>query len=466
MNNRVNLKSLDESLTAVYQAKPRQEFQSSLRAQIDEQIRQMMTAEQTKRSIFRRSGWAYAALVAVFVTVFIFAIGPRQVLAGVYQLLGYIPGVGFVGDSQTVQILAEPVSINHGNLTLTLEDAVTDEAYTRLFLRVDGLQMDNGLFQEQDQSLAGRKSLIQPDGSEIVLKSWSVEKEGDHFNLTYYFDPLPQRVASATLFLDQLPGQADGAAPEGWQLEFQLQSGVADERLIEAVPVNVTSQAEKGITMVLESRAQTPSGDVFSVKLVSDNPDLSIEENWAGFLSLESADGKKIPINGNYDQNGLGNFTFQTPPLASNEDYSLKLSGPISIFTRIPIEENGNRFEVDLGDNQKPWQNWELDQSFQSGGRSFHLIGAQMAAGNACEPTNGAGENATSLLFSFEPVNGVDQIMVTPLDGETMAERIYLQGSCILYPQQPSGRQAFAISGFSSQVEGNWMLTWRMQENK
>ncbi|MDD5370582.1 MAG: hypothetical protein PHQ40_15980 [Anaerolineaceae bacterium] len=45
------------------------------------------------------------------IAVIITAVGPERVLAAVRGLMGYIPGVGFVQDSETSRVPAAPVSL-------------------------------------------------------------------------------------------------------------------------------------------------------------------------------------------------------------------------------------------------------------------------------------------------------------------------------------------------------------------
>jgi hypothetical protein len=262
-------------------------------------------------------------------------------------------------------------------------------------------------------------------------------------------------------------GPASGALPgparESWQVRLHFQPGQAGERIVEAAPLARSSQEMNGITLTLESIAQTVGMDALKVGLQTDDPNLYLDPNWEYGLIVKDRDGQSLLLEPTsiFDQNGYRGVLLQTPILRPGQRYSLSLQGPIEGYQYIPSEDPSSHFNLDLGSNPQPGQSWKLDQTLQAAGKVLHLTGAHLLAGNACDSSGSAPEGTASLTFDFDPQPGVFDVMVTPVDETPRASRIY-QRACIVYPEPPSDLLRFQISNIYFPIEGHWEISWQM----
>ncbi|MEJ5200982.1 MAG: hypothetical protein WHV66_02005, partial [Anaerolineales bacterium] len=115
------------------------------------------------------------------------------------RLTGFIPGFGFTSDIRSVYLLSEPVDAISGGVTLSVDQAVSDESKLWVNLTVTGLP------EEQDFSQA---FVFLPNGEKISFQMSSgmaVDSNGAH--LTYVFPPLPTATSDLVLFVENLGGQ-------------------------------------------------------------------------------------------------------------------------------------------------------------------------------------------------------------------------------------------------------------------
>jgi len=453
--------TFEDKLVAANHIDPRPEFLSNLRIRLVQQDPRNPPFAERVGMVFRSPAWVTTTLVVILMAIGVIAVGPQRVEAVFNQLLGYISGIGFVENAENIRVLSEPVGATRDDVTLTVEDAAIDAAYTHINIRVEGLDLNRDLAKQGSDISSGQRGLVLPDGTNAVLESYSVEVDGDTLAIKMLYSPLPGNVTEATLILDQIPGVSLGFPLENWQIPMQFQSGQADNRILAATRVDLPSQEQQGITMILKNVAQTPNMDIFNVKLVTDDPAVNVEGDWSQSLSLIDTNGQRIPISGTYDINGSSSYTFQTQHLESGPGYSLGLKGAFTVFRNASANETRNQFIVDLGSNPEIGQSWVMDQTVEAAGHSFHLIGVHLIAGNACESSvDGNDKGIMSLAFSFDPHPGTIDIMVFPINETLKASRVYLK-SCIVYPEMPTGSAEFEISGITEAIEGDWQISWQ-----
>jgi len=306
-------------------------------------------------------------------------------------------------------------------------------------------------------------------------------------HLTY--PPLPENVFEATLTFTQIPGVPPGKGPEGWQIPLHFKPGPAAGRVIDAIPLNLSSPEHQGITLVLESLAQTPGMDALRVRLEMNDPDLGMEVNWESGFRLEKTNGSQVLLEASsiFDPDGSASALLKVPLLEPGEHYILKLQGPIQVvksssadeknshFTLDPsagpqsgqtwvldeTDEKNSRFTLDLGANPQVGQSWVLDQTLVAGGKVIHLSGAHLLSGDRCSASSRPDSNLTSLVFDIDPQPGVTGLMIGPLHPTPMVDRIY-QGKCVVYKGTPNGSIEFKIFNVTYPVDGTWEIPWQV----
>jgi hypothetical protein len=407
--------------------------------------------------------WAAIAIgVVLLLLAAIGVIGPDRVLAAVRSLFGYLPGIGFVEDAETVRVLSGPISLTQGGVTVTVTEAVADAESTRIYFSAEGISHALQFIQQSAGLPVGQRRLILPDGSEIAtFQMWSVEARDTALDFQVVFQPLPQGTVDATLILGQIPGVPPEITRQDWRLPLHFLPGPASGRVLEAAPVLASSPEQQGISLRLESVAQTSGMAMLSVSVTVSDPTLALERDWENRVILEDADGSRIWLSANNsDLSRADTSVFPVPFLQHGARYTLKLLGPLEGFRAVSDDEAGSRFTLNLGVDPQPGQSWKLDQVIEAGGQRLHLSEARLLEGDACSSFPEAGGSGMSLAFDFDPQPGVINVMVTPLDSKSGASRVYTT-ACLVYPQTPKGVQTFRIANVTIPIEGVWTVDWQ-----
>ena len=87
---------------------------------------------------FSRLAWGLALAVLL---IGLLAASPRVVEA-LKRLLGYIPGVGYVEQGNSLRILTAPVTLEKDGLKLTIEKGAADAGHTILLGHLEGYTPD------------------------------------------------------------------------------------------------------------------------------------------------------------------------------------------------------------------------------------------------------------------------------------------------------------------------------------
>ncbi len=459
--------SIEEKLYAATRLpQPRPEFLAGLRMRLADERPYPLSLEERLKMTFRRTTtMAALSILAILLAAFVI-VGPQKVIAAVQQLIGYIPGIGFVEDTETVRVLAEPVSVTQDGITMTVDEAVADANSTRVNVRVDGpSDFRKFFFQPGAEIPFGPHRLTLPDGVEVTLRSFGVEVDKTWLIFQILYNALPDQVNDATLTIDSIPATLPGGVTGTWKIPLHFEPGQNDARMTGATSLSFSSQEVNGITMSLESAAQTDRMDALKISLQTKDPDLYIDINWENNLKLEDQDGQTLLLSPTafFVEDRKDVVTLETPILMPGEQYTLTLQGPIGVFRNVPSEDTTSRFSLDLGSNPHPGQSWKLDQTLEAAGKQIHLTGAHLLSSNVCGGPSYSTSSTTSLTFDFDFGSGFTNLMVVTTDADSKAWRSY-EGGCIVYPELPSGLLGFRISTVTFPVEGTWEIPWQAPE--
>jgi hypothetical protein len=173
----------------------------------------------------RRHRWALAgAGLVLILAVALAVVGPRRVLAGIQDLLGYVPGVGFL-DLEATRLLPAPVAVRRDGVTLRVDQVVAAQGYTKIVIRSDGLPPEDQLWPGGARQEGDFQPLLRlTDGQRLAAGTWTLRLGGG----TLEFPSLPGGVYHATLELARLPLVPAGAAPENWQVPLDLRPATGE----------------------------------------------------------------------------------------------------------------------------------------------------------------------------------------------------------------------------------------------
>ncbi|MDD5370577.1 MAG: DUF4179 domain-containing protein [Anaerolineaceae bacterium] len=409
--------------------------------------------------------------VVIFIGIFMFlaagitAVGPQRVLAAVQGLIGYIPGAGFVQDSETSCVLAEPVSLTRDGVTVTVDEVVADTQSTRIKLHIEGIRNLRKIIENGPEEPTGPKRLTLLDGTLIDLKGGSFRYfDNPWMTAEMTYAPLPLSTSEVILSFAQIPGIPPGKAPEDWSLHLQLKPGSESSRLVAATPASVTGVESAGFSLTVESIAQMEGLTALKVRL-NVAPELGhLVWTWKDRLLLMDAAGNSVPWlvqpKGTPGQSGM--VTGEVKALAPGENYTLHLQGPIELIQMVDPEP-ASQFTFDPGPDPQIGQSWALDQTLHVAGHPLHLTGAQLYTG-----MYGTGFNLT---FLFERQSGIATAMVYPLETPPATQRygsgdVLTEGNLTLlrpwveFKEMPSVPLTFQVNQISILVEGEWEVRW------
>ncbi len=271
------------------------EFLSDLRMQVLQQQRELGRKARAGRFHWRPV-WAVAISAVVLTMLVVLAVGPQNVLAAVQRLIGYIPGIGFVDNSQPVLQLAGPVIEQRGDVTIRVESAASDGQNTRINLRVEGLGNPAGRVEAKGQG-DHHLALRLKDGKTLPLRGYQVNYQ-PAFTIRIDFAQLPQDTQDATLTFNVIPGIPQGAGPEEWTFPLRFTTGQAYTAITEGSSLMLDSAPIDGVVLRLLNVSKTANGTAVQVQLNSEIPNTFIVTSRTDKLYLLDSEGHFIPFVG------------------------------------------------------------------------------------------------------------------------------------------------------------------------
>jgi hypothetical protein len=467
---------------------------------VDRLERELRTRAAEQRPVRRswlvaspRQQWAVGALALALVLALALAIvGPRRVLAQFQQLLGYVPGVGFV-DLEATRVLTAPVQVTRGGVTLRITQVLAKPDETLVVFEAEGLpayevrQVNEST--EQDLTAALRL----PGGSTLTGARQSVGRGNDTVSGSLRFAPLPTGVFQATLLLARLPYVEHGTAPEDWEvpLTLRLATGEVVAALFPQPYVPVEAEdTQRDITLRVLVVAHSPEATVLKLQAEWADPtwrfgfftagqDLRLSDDLGHSYGPPVAPSHNVVV-----QHAIG---IPSPPdgtvtpapglyryeidqsFASLSPSATRLTLPVEAITfdvPVPME-----FEVDLGPQPQVGQAFPLDIPINAAGVPLRITGARLE-----REQRGAEPPETWLRFDIvvEPapdgrsVRGLHFLVGTStpaFDGGSTGYQFAperLDAALRLKADQPlpTGPVRIYLAAASLVVPGPWELTW------
>ena len=465
-------------------------------ARLESDLLARQTAWATGSAARRRptlfSGWprlgrrfgAALALPAVLAVALLIVRGPRQALADVQRLLGYVPGLGFVA-TQDVRVLVEPVAITREGATVGVEQVIAGARDTRIVLSVDTtVAARNGEDQLTRVPEAG-VTLRTLAGEEIALTAWSQSTEG----AVLTFGPLPVEADTAVLAMRVPPGlPARAEASEEWVFHLSLRREDVTSnsaRLIATYDPGLPEREHHGIALRVLDVAHTADETVVRVGIV-DYPALeaSPPPHLSGRLrpTLRDDAGRSyaarrspgVGFEGGMVAAQAGGASAEEParhevlafePLHPEaRELTLTVDG---VYLNVPAS---GALQVDLGDAPQIGDVFPVDAELEIAGATVHLTGARLVH-EELEMRDGIMER-TLLRFDARQVTPQDPVIVTHVglvgdrsivSGSSSSggqDGIYAVGVEFRDGRIPTGLLTLSLEEAAVVYTGPWELTW------
>jgi hypothetical protein len=400
---------------------------------------------------FSRLAWGLATAVLL---LGLLAASPRVVTA-LKQLLGYIPGIGYV-EGNSLRILKEPVTFEKDGLQMTLVKGAADSERTILLGYFEGHTPGS------EPNCVAPARLILPDGT--VLEEMQRESggtPGGSYYERYVFEAMPAGQLEATLELPCLLPTSDLALP----LRFE----VAEESQIMPVielPTAAISDGStvEGFSIVVEE--QTPSSDGYILSGRYEWTDARFEAFSIHVAGVEvvDANGQAVPFEivdpGSMIDPTVKALSFAYRITGSDHVYPLTIqvhSMAVDLLT-------GSTFEFDAGPNPHAGQVWDVDIDVPVDEHVIHIQSIKLTAG----------ETPTQLGFTFSMTSDPGVVGARIMDADPTLpgggggggggggrNMDGFESGWVIEGYSPAGLKTFVVSNVTVMFDGTWQGTWQ-----
>ena len=459
--------SIEDKLhAATRMPQPRPEFIAQLRNRLMAEPRHAVVIPQPQRMLFRRPVWVIAIII-IFLTAALIAIGPQRVLAAFRQLFGYIPGVGIVNQSAPIRVLAEPVSMTRAGVTISINSAVLTTDSTRIDFGISGVPLSAYPSSESVSGCNQAEYLRLPDGTKVDIDA-----------------VIPTNVSEATLVLPCIFNTMPGKVPQDWELSMRFVPAPPDmtvlpvieltPSLLQTSPAPATTHVGGTATpaqslvpwITIDQLVETSDGYIL---IGAFRPQIT-NGGWAqvdasaqpyGVPQILDATGRKvdytvlpginlsspfIPPGGL--SNGGFQFAFQIKALGLAFPLTLRYTGEIYSPVEPPVTAE---VAFDAGPNPQPGQVWTLNQDVHMGAYTVRLISiTAVDSGYSFQIDPGAGVTTPDVqIEGYQPVAG---------GGGS-------GGESLVYSQIPKGKLELLFSNlFVVTDTRTWETTWQPEK--
>jgi len=438
-----------------------------------------------------------AGSVAVVLAI-IFLVGPQNVVAAFRNLMGYLPGIGFVQNVDQAYVLSEPVALERDGIMVTILEAYADSEQTVVVYQVQGLPASSS-----SETVAPLSPyLVLQDGSKVELTHGDGGGKDGYWRERLGFPLLGTNVESVTLVIPRLRNQSAGAAPENWQLVFQLVPASESAHLqpllvltpvpgtdqvdtkdvatstnpsaepisttslsLSSTPDPFTSMVQHGVKLRIDSVSQAKVGIILGMTLQWEDPKWRLGSPWGRNDSFTVTDakgnllavtqGEPPVVPSNSDQQ----FDSQIFTLPSNSD------GPYTVTLKtVDFRANGQgSFPFDPGSSPQIGQEWSVDQTVTIGGHDLHVIAARILPG---------GREQSCLQFDIGVDAGVRSLALSDyanFDHVRGANATWNSGNdliqtAVCYDVLPPGQLSIQVDSLFFTINGPWQITFDLPD--
>jgi hypothetical protein len=332
---------------------------------------------------FYRLAWGLAAAVLL---IGLLVASPRAVEA-LKQLLGYIPGLGYMEQGNSLRILTAPVTLEKDGLKLTVTKGATDAERTILLAHLEGNPPD----QENELNCITPSRLVLPDGT--LLKEMGHEggstPSGSYYE-RYTFEAMPTGQLEATLEIPCVMSDSDFT-----DFALPLHFEVADEGqvmpLIELPTVSADTSSDvsvegapstlEGFSIVLGDETPLPDGYVLSGSYEWTDPRFEAFSVHVRAVEILDANGQAVifePVDpGSFMDPALKKLPFAYQITGKDHAYPLTLTVN-SIAADLP---SGSTFQFDAGTDPQVGQVWDVDIDVPVDEHIIHVQTIKLTAG-------------------------------------------------------------------------------------
>jgi len=455
-------------------------------------------------------GWRWALAVVILI-----AVGACTCIAVTAGRRVFIPEVGLIEDATLLRVLAQPVSVTRGGITLTVTQVTADSEKTLVKFEGIGLHANIAHWRGVFPGNGGGTYILLPDGTRIESIVGGMNGEifghaGYGYLEQHRFPALPKDVSALTLVVPHLAPMPEGAGPADWKLPVRLwstrkgpvppaavgaplstpirifQNGVYPTVTPVVVVVLPTESADAGpfpvytiipqpgeesadgISILPEWVAETDEGLVFAGKIQSKTLNFSdVDENRAYLIDSR---GTQISLFSSITLDTMGaswnerEFPFRVESKTKDVRFPVRLVIPqIVIWESNSGSPEPELFSLDLGQSLQFGDSWEIDRTFEVNGHSIRVVSASW----------GQCSEGDCLRFALDVGPEIYGVTVAPIDPAVstffvswMVENGRERADVICGGNPPGGNQEFFIQSLQVNLTGPWSAEYAIGEEE
>lgn len=405
--------------------------------------------KQPERRSSLRPAWRIALSFLVLLIASILLIGPDRVYAEILKMLGYIPGIGIVDQSQPIRVLAEPVRVTRDGVTVSVNQAVLTSEDTQIEFGYSGVPL-SAYPPENATGCMEREYLLLPDGS-----------------LVDSFAPIPADISEAILIIPCIFNTLPDTLPTDWEIPLVFIPLPADTQVLPLM--ELTPQSDASLTSSTEeSVSEKQSAFEF-------NEVIEVQDGYIliGWFHPHLAENERLQINGvqyvdangknlsvEYPQDielsqngvpfGVGDSQWAIRFKSADVEFPITIRYSGMVYTALELGEPIT-YEFDAGSDPQPGQEWLLNEDLPIPGIALRLVSIR------------AGENGYSFQFESDP----------PIDGLNIQIEGHAalgggggpQSRSLVFEQMPTGKLNLTFSAIYPLKETQtWEGTWQPED--
>lgn len=371
------------------------EFVDRLKQHLKQVATSVVPRSQRVRKL--KPAWVVAVCIIFVLAAGILLIGPEKVYAEVLKLLGYIPGIGIVDQSQPVRVLSESVRVTRDGVTVSVNQALLTTEKTQLDYGFSGVPLSAYPRQEAVSGCVEQEYILLPDGTKIAKD-----------------DPIPLDVDQATFVIPCLFNTLPDTVPTDWEIpltfiplppdttvlpvqestpDATIPAGTPGVAIPSSIQIDEIIQTEDGYILIGWFHANLPDTEqlqLTSVTYTDANGDL-IDTSYPEDIDLSSSE---EPV-GLYDFPWAIKFSSKDIAFPITMHYSGKIYTKVDLAA--PLE-----FEFDAGDEPQEGREWEINHDFDLDGSNFRLVSIRSTTGRTYGGYSLTFESDEEVSFSMQ----------------------------------------------------------------
>jgi len=423
---------------------------------------QIRMTPQKEKAPKRVSRFVWIPAATVLGILLILAISaPQTVLAAVKGLLAYLPGTGFVQNSDSTLYLAKPVVATQGDYTFTIDQVVANAEKVVVSYHMDGLPSDAA------SCMYDGNQLLLPDGKTRLPIGGGTQGMSGRVE----FAPLPEGVTQASLLSSMNFADSNcSTIPQEWKVAFSIGTTAPVTELLPVIENPVTQNESEvpadgsNLQMIVDRSVELSDGYLLTGHLAIFNKEWQNAIIDMDSISAVDANGKSVPLLPTDESYGDKEFIIK---IAAKD-----FKGPLTIKVKAlwiwANNADGSSFSFDAGDDPQVGQSWTINKELTVAGKKIMIHEVKMVEDEDNSQLNQpstlygysiqvSGESMNNLSLNCEGPDGPLSLFgqTRPLNTqELLVENFYPDGA-------PKNIITCKLQDAQFKEAGDWQFEWQ-----